>query len=77
MRYLMNGAAIQISVRRNYLYEDAFEKLSRDNGMKFCLRRVGMWVLKHLVLDCCCAKSCVVLIAIRASEILKGMIEKH
>ena len=27
------GHSISISVRRNYLYEDAFEKLSPDNGM--------------------------------------------
>jgi len=27
------GQTISISVRRNYLYEDAFEKLSPDNGM--------------------------------------------
>jgi hypothetical protein len=26
------GPAINISVRRSYLYEDAFEKLSPDNG---------------------------------------------
>ena len=26
------GPAINISVRRNYLYEDSFEKLSPDNG---------------------------------------------
>ena len=28
----MQGPAININVRRNYLYEDAFEKLSADNG---------------------------------------------
>ena len=27
------GQTISIAVRRNYLYEDAFEKLSPDNGM--------------------------------------------
>jgi len=27
------GQTINIAVRRNYLYEDAFEKLSPDNGM--------------------------------------------
>jgi len=26
------GQTINIAVRRNYLYEDAFEKLSPDNG---------------------------------------------
>lgn len=28
----MSGPAINILVRRNYLYEDAFDKLSPDNG---------------------------------------------
>jgi len=27
------GQTISIAVRRNYLYEDAFEKLSPDNGL--------------------------------------------
>ena len=32
MRYLTTGGTIRIVVRRNYLYEDAFEKLSPENG---------------------------------------------
>lgn len=28
----LHGPSIQISVRRNYLYEDAFDRLSPDNG---------------------------------------------
>lgn len=31
-RNFLQGPFIQISVRRNYLYEDAFEKLSPENG---------------------------------------------
>jgi len=30
------GQTINIAVRRNYLYEDAFEKLSPDNGQAHC-----------------------------------------
>lgn len=30
--HFLQGPSIQISVRRNYLYEDAFDKLSLDNG---------------------------------------------
>lgn len=30
--HFMVGTSIHITVRRNYLYEDAFEKLSKDNG---------------------------------------------
>ena len=33
MRYLTSGGTIRITVRRNFLYEDAFEKLSPENGM--------------------------------------------
>ena len=32
MRHFMGGPMININVRRNYLYEDAFEKLSVQNG---------------------------------------------
>ncbi len=32
MHHLSGGPHINISVRRNYLYEDAFEKLSTENG---------------------------------------------
>ena len=32
IRHLVGGPSIQITVRRNYLYEDAFEKLSLENG---------------------------------------------
>lgn len=30
--HFLQGPSIQILVRRNYLYEDAFDKLSLDNG---------------------------------------------
>ena len=33
MRHFMGGPMININVRRNYLYEDAFEKLSVQNGL--------------------------------------------
>lgn len=31
--HFMVGSNIHITIRRNYLYEDAFEKLSIENGM--------------------------------------------
>ena len=30
--HFFDGSEIRIGVRRNYLYEDAFEKLSLENG---------------------------------------------
>jgi hypothetical protein len=30
--HFLQGPNIQVSVRRNYLYEDAFDKLSPENG---------------------------------------------
>lgn len=34
--HFLQGPSIQISVRRNYLYEDAFDKLSLENGWFHC-----------------------------------------
>jgi len=31
---VIKGPAINVSVRRNYLYEDAFDKLSPENGKR-------------------------------------------
>ena len=31
--HFLDGPAINISIRRSYLYEDSFEKLSPKNGM--------------------------------------------
>ena len=28
----LRGPSIQVMIRRNYIYEDAFDKLSQDNG---------------------------------------------
>ena len=28
----LRGPSIQVMIRRNYIYEDAFDKLSLDNG---------------------------------------------
>ena len=36
-RHFSIGPMINITVRRNYLYEDAFEKLSLENGNKIYL----------------------------------------
>lgn len=33
--YFNVGSNIHITIRRNYLYEDAFEKLSVENGKYF------------------------------------------
>jgi ubiquitin-protein ligase E3 C len=30
--HFLQGPSIQLAVRRNYLYEDAFDKLSPENG---------------------------------------------
>ena len=30
--HFLQGKAIHIHVRRNFIYEDAFDKLSQDNG---------------------------------------------
>ncbi len=30
--FLQNGSTINIRIRRDYIYEDAFEKLSPENG---------------------------------------------
>ncbi|KAL6424110.1 hypothetical protein ACFW04_009767 [Cataglyphis niger] len=38
LTHFMQGPSIQISVRRNYLYEDAFEKLSRENEPELRLK---------------------------------------
>lgn len=38
IRHLVGGPSIQITVRRNYLYEDAFEKLSPENEPNLRLR---------------------------------------
>jgi len=37
--HFMVGSNIHVTVRRNYLYEDAFEKLSVENGkyLNICL----------------------------------------
>ena len=32
VRHFMGGPMINVNIRRNYLYEDAFEKLSVQNG---------------------------------------------
>lgn len=32
MTQFLSGPAINVMIRRNYIYEDAFEKLSKDNG---------------------------------------------
>lgn len=32
MSHFLRGQSIQIHVRRNFIYEDAFEKLSQENG---------------------------------------------
>lgn len=34
----LQGPSINLSVRRNYLYEDAFDKLSVDNGKVLILK---------------------------------------
>lgn len=33
----LSGPSINVMIRRNYIYEDAFEKLSPDNGMTFSI----------------------------------------
>ena len=33
VRHFVGGPSINIQVRRSYLYEDAFDRLSQDNGM--------------------------------------------
>ncbi len=30
--FLQNGSTINVRIRRDYIYEDAFEKLSPENG---------------------------------------------
>ncbi len=37
MRHFMGGPMINVNIRRNYLYEDAFEKLSLQNGELPCV----------------------------------------
>jgi ubiquitin-protein ligase E3 C len=34
LSHFLQGKAIHIHVRRNFIYEDAFDKLSPDNGEK-------------------------------------------
>ena len=50
MRHFMGGPMININVRRNYLYEDAFEKLSVQNGLctlRFCLKIGDFFCTEH------------------------------
>lgn len=35
VHHFLSGPNINVSIRRNYIYEDAFEKLSPENGIIF------------------------------------------
>ncbi len=38
MRYLTGGSRINVMARRNYLYEDAFDRLTPENGRRLKIR---------------------------------------
>lgn len=40
----LSGPSINVSIRRNYIYEDAYDKLSPENGMQHFLEK------RHLLL---------------------------
>ena len=42
----LQGKAIHVHIRRNFIYEDAFEKLSSDNGKTNYLMSVRLWNFK-------------------------------
>lgn len=35
----LSGPSINVSIRRNYIYEDAYDKLSPENGMQHFLEK--------------------------------------
>ena len=43
LSHFLQGKAIHIHVRRNFIYEDAFDKLSPDNGNKITKLQVDIF----------------------------------
>lgn len=39
----LSGPSINVSIRRNYIYEDAYDKLSPENGMQHFMGKKDIW----------------------------------
>lgn len=45
----LSGPSINVSIRRNYIYEDAYDKLSPENGMQhFMGKKIHLIPLRKL-----------------------------
>lgn len=43
----LSGPSINVSIRRNYIYEDAYDKLSPENGMQHFMEKKDIYCSEY------------------------------